>query len=121
MRRLSPREMKRLLRKLGMQLEEMKDIEEVIIVKRHEVIRISDPIVSMMKIGDQTIFQIIGHPVITAKPEEVKEEVEIPEEDIQLVASQAGVSLEEARRALMETGGDLAKAILLLTSMRDKQ
>jgi len=39
----------------------------------------------------------------------------IPEEDVQLVAQQANVSLERARAALEETGGDLAQAILLLT------
>ena len=41
--------------------------------------------------------------------------VQIPEEDVILVAQQANVSLEEARAALEQTGGDLAQAILLLT------
>jgi len=40
--------------------------------------------------------------------------VSISEEDVQLVASQAGVSLEEARKALKATKGDLARAILYL-------
>ena len=44
----------------------------------------------------------------------VKKPLTIPEEDIQLVADQTGKSIEEARRALEETEGDLAKAILLL-------
>jgi len=35
---------------------------------------------------------------------------------VALVAAQAGVSEEEARRALIEAGGDLAKAILSLRS-----
>ena len=38
----------------------------------------------------------------------------IPEEDVRLVADQTGKSVEEAKRALEETEGDLAKAILLL-------
>jgi len=40
----------------------------------------------------------------------------MPEEDVRLVADQTGKSLEEARKALEESGGDLAKAILLLQS-----
>lgn len=39
---------------------------------------------------------------------------EITEEDVQLVAQQAGVSVEEARVALEQTEGDLTQAILLL-------
>ena len=38
------------------------------------------------------------------------------EEDVQLVADQTGRSLEKAKEALEECGGDLAKAILLLQS-----
>jgi nascent polypeptide-associated complex subunit alpha len=38
----------------------------------------------------------------------------VAEEDVRLVADQTGKSMEEARRALEESQGDLAKAILLL-------
>ena len=38
------------------------------------------------------------------------------EEDIDLVAQQAGVDREKARSALIEAKGDLARAILLLTT-----
>ena len=41
-------------------------------------------------------------------------EIEIPDEDIEMVANTAGVSLEAAEEALRETGGDLAEAILKL-------
>ncbi len=46
-------------------------------------------------------------------------ELEVPifsEEDIQLVSQQAGVDEEKAKHALEEAKGDLARAILLLTS-----
>jgi len=39
---------------------------------------------------------------------------EITEEDVQLVAQQANVSVEKARAALEQTKGDLTQAILLL-------
>ena len=53
---------------------------------------------------------------ISEKALETKPKLVIPEEDVQLVANQTGKSLEEARKALEETEGDLAKAILLLQS-----
>ncbi|MFB0567656.1 MAG: hypothetical protein ACETVM_03635 [Candidatus Bathyarchaeia archaeon] len=42
----------------------------------------------------------------------------MPEEDIQLVAQQAKVSIEQARAALEQTKGDLAQAILLLSQTK---
>jgi nascent polypeptide-associated complex subunit alpha len=42
--------------------------------------------------------------------------VEIPEEDVLLVAQQANVSMERARAALEDAEGDLAKAILVLST-----
>ena len=38
------------------------------------------------------------------------------EEDVDLVAQQTGVDREKARKALIEAKGDLARAILLLTT-----
>jgi nascent polypeptide-associated complex subunit alpha len=45
-------------------------------------------------------------------------EVKISEDDVEFVASQAGVSREEARRALLESRGDIAEAILKLREKR---
>ena len=45
----------------------------------------------------------------------IEKTVTIPEEDVQLVAQQAKVSLDKARSVLEQTKGDLAQAILLLT------
>ena len=49
---------------------------------------------------------------ITEKP--IERSLTIPVEDIRLIADQTGKSLEEAKRALQDADGDLAKAILLL-------
>ena len=40
---------------------------------------------------------------------------EIPKEDIDLVVEQTGKSVEEAKKALKETKGDIAEAILKLS------
>mgnify|MGYP000728173295 CR=1 FL=1 len=39
MRRMSPREMRRLLKKFGMQLEEISDVEEVLIIRKNEILK----------------------------------------------------------------------------------
>ena len=45
------------------------------------------------------------------------EEVEIPDSDVELVASQTSVSPEAALAALKECKGDIAEAILKLTAV----
>ena len=42
-------------------------------------------------------------------------EIEIPDEDVEMVANSAGVSEDEARQALEECKGDLAEAIMKLS------
>ena len=73
---------------------------------------VENPEVSVIDLRGIKIFQVAGGEV-TEKT--VEKKLAIPEEDVQLVAQQANVSLEEARAALEETKGDLAQAILLLS------
>jgi len=116
-RRLSPRELRRLSKRLGINIEELKGVREVRIIMEDRTLVFTNPTVNVMRLGGEDVYQIIG------KPEEAKEEgeeVEISEEDVELVAVQANVTREEARRALLEAKGDLAKAILLLTSSKGK-
>lgn len=111
MRKLSPRETKRLLQRMGLSMTSI-EANEVIIKARDKEIVIEDPEVAVLEVQGQKIFQITGGK-ITEKS--IMKKSQIPEEDIILVAQQANVSLEEARAALEQTGGDLAQAILLLT------
>jgi len=113
MRRISPRAMKRMMQRMGLSMTPIENVEEVIIKARDKEIIIEEPEVALLEMSGQKIFQIVGDR-ITEKAAEKK--LKIPEEDVQLVAQQANVSLEDARAALEQTEGDLAKAILLLTS-----
>ncbi|MCQ5337031.1 MAG: nascent polypeptide-associated complex protein [Candidatus Methanomethylicia archaeon] len=112
MKRISPREARRLMQRMGMEVEEVQGIEEVLFIMKEKKIIIKNPQVMIMKIGGQKIYQVIGE----EREEKEEEKIEIPEEDIQLVAAQTGKSIEEARRALETTKGDIAQAIILLTS-----
>jgi nascent polypeptide-associated complex subunit alpha len=93
----------------------MPDVVEVILKTATKEIIIENPEVAVMDMRGQKIFQIMGEKIVE-KP--IEKKVAIPEEDVQLVAQQAGVSPEQARAALEQTEGDLAQAILLLSQTK---
>ena len=104
------RQTRRMLEKMGMNLEEVPNVEEVIIKTKERDLIIKEPQVSQIKSKAMNMFQIIGNDT-----EEIEKEIpSYKEEDILLVSQQANVSPEEAQKALEETNGDLAQAILKL-------
>ncbi len=120
----SPRDMKRIMRQLqrmGIKMEEMKGVREVVIRLEDKEIVIEAPMVSVIEFGGSKVFNVVGEPGKVAERPLQREEskVEISEEDVELVAAQAGVSKEEARKALEEAGGDIAKAIVILEERRE--
>lgn len=113
-RRVNPREAKRMMQRMGMSMDAVAEVEQVIIRTSRKEITIQQPEVAILEVQGQKIFQVTGGK-ITEKASELKASG-IAEEDVKLVADQTGKNVEEARRALEESGGDLAKAILLLQS-----
>jgi len=109
------REAMRMMQKMGMDMKEIANVRQVVIKATDKQIVVDNPTVTTITVQGQTIFQIAGG---TVKEEVHKEEVEeapsITEDDVKLVAEQANVSVEEAKKALIESGGDLAQAILAL-------
>lgn len=113
MRRVSPRRARRMMEQLGMKVEEVPDAQQVIIKTPSREIVIDEPEVTLTQMHGQRIYQVVGGKV--SERQVGGREVTILEEDVQLVAQQAKVSLEAARKALEQTEGDLAQAILLLS------
>jgi nascent polypeptide-associated complex subunit alpha len=113
-RRVNPREAKRMMQRMGLNMDAMTDVEQVIIKTSSKEITIEEPEVAMLEMQGQKIFQVTGGK-ITEKTAERKLS-NFAEEDVKLVADQTGKSVEAARKALEECQGDLAKAILLLQS-----
>ncbi len=105
---MNPRQMKKLMRQMGIKMEELEGVSEVVIRLENKEIVIKEPAVTVITAHGEKSYQIIGE-------EEIREMLRIPEEDIQLVMEQAGVDQETARRALEETKGDIAEAIIKLT------
>lgn len=107
---MNPRELRRALKRLGIQVNELEDVREVQIILSDKKIVIDKPQVLEMKSAGQSIFQVIGIP----RTEKLEKTIEVSEEDIEFVISQTGVSREEAKEALIKAKGDLAEAILYL-------
>ncbi len=106
---MNPKQMKKLMKQMGVDMEEI-DAEEVIIKTSTEDFIFKNPTVTKISAKGLETFQIIGQYEI------IKKAPEINEEDIKLIMEQANVSEEEARKALEETGGDLAEALMKLQS-----
>ena len=109
----SGRDALRLMQKMGMEAKPIDNVVDVTIRTADKSIVIDGPTVMSIMMQGQTMFQIAGG---TVREERSVQETKaaIPEADVQLVAQQANVSLEEAKKALELSGGDLAQAIVSL-------
>ncbi len=112
---MNPKQMQKMLKRMGIRTEEI-DAERVIIECTGRNIIINDPQVILTRMSNQEVFQISGEVTEEERSEEESEEIEtrITEEDIAMVAEQAGVGEVQAKEALIETRGDIAEAILKL-------
>jgi len=118
-RRLNPREQRRMMQRMGMNMDSIPEVKQVIIKTNNKDITIEQPEVAILEMQGQKIFQVIGGKVIEKASEQimpVASKISISEADVRLVADQTGKSVDEAKKALEECEGDLAKAILLLQS-----
>ena len=104
--------MRRMLDKMGLEMKDLGNIEEVIIKTETKELYLIKPQVVEMKGKDSTIFQV----VTTDIEEKERETPSLKDEDIILVMQQANVTREKAIQALVDAKGDLAKAILNLTT-----
>jgi nascent polypeptide-associated complex subunit alpha len=106
------REMRRMLDKMGLEMKDLGNIEEVIIKTENKELYLIKPQVVEMKGKDSTIFQVVA----TDIEEKQREVPSLREEDIILVMQQANVMRERAVQALIDAKGDMAQAILTLTT-----
>ena len=127
---MNPRKMKQMMKQMGIDVTEL-DAEEVVIRTADEELVFSDVQVTRMDAQGQETYQVVGEPEVreagsgsTAGAVEAGAEDEagadaegeaaIPEDDVELVATRAGVSKGDAREALEAEDGDLAAAIARL-------
>jgi nascent polypeptide-associated complex subunit alpha len=110
------RRMKKMMDQMGIEMDELDGVREVVIETDDAVYRFDAPDVTSMEAQGQTTFQVVGEPTVeeggaadTAGGE--TESGGVADEDVELVAERAGVSEDEAREALEASDGDLADAI----------
>jgi nascent polypeptide-associated complex subunit alpha len=105
-----------MMKQMGMKLDEINDIDTVILRGPNREVIIDGPVVTAINMQGQKMYQITGGSETERVPDTQSnlESIEILEEDILLVAQQSNVGLEKAKATLIQTKGDLAKAILFL-------
>tara|TARA_Y100000034_G_C6816797_1_gene367537 strand:+ start:359 stop:688 length:330 start_codon:yes stop_codon:yes gene_type:complete len=103
---INPKQMEKAMKQLGMKQEEI-EADEVVIKCSDKEIVIRNPQVAKIDMMGKENFQISG---------DVEERglSKFTEDDVNTVKSQADCSEEEARNALEENDGDIAKSILEL-------
>ena len=134
-RGMNPRKMQRMMKQMGIDIQEIEDVKKIIIrTSDKDIVFGEDVSVTVMIAQGQKTYQITGNPVVKDRGDDeseiiektdseqagVSEEVDeggpvaIPQEDIELVCQQTGVSEEVAKEALEECDGNPAEAILKL-------
>ncbi|OPX74741.1 MAG: Nascent polypeptide-associated complex protein [Methanosaeta sp. PtaB.Bin018] len=113
---MSPRKMKGMLKSMGIDIEELEGVKEVVIRMPDKEIVIENASVAVMDAHGVRSYQISGdaseRPISGIAQEEPVPE--IPDSDVELVVAQTGARPQEAKAALQEARGDLAAAIMKL-------
>ena len=114
--RLNPRQMRAAMKRMGVESEEIGDVEEVVIRTATKDYVFPSAPVSAFSVQGQRIWQFVGEPIVRprASAATAPSKLVIPDEDVKLVAERAGVSEQRARKALEECNGEPAEAIIKL-------
>jgi nascent polypeptide-associated complex subunit alpha len=104
---MNPKNMGRMMRQMGIKTEEINAKSVEVFLEDGKKLVFKNPQIQLMQVQGQKTYTLIGEPI---------EENEIPKEDILMVCEQTNVSEEEAKKALEEFNGDIAKAIEKLNS-----
>jgi nascent polypeptide-associated complex subunit alpha len=123
-RGMNPKKVQQMMRQMGIEMEEVDDVEEVVIRTPTKEIVFKDASVQKVTAQGSTSWQLTGTPI-----EKPRHKAAAPppaaapakpagptytEDDVKLVMEQAKVSREQARKALDEAGGETAEAIVKL-------
>lgn len=108
---MDPRQMQMMMRKLGINVTELADVQEIVIRTATKDYIFDEASVSIMKAQGTETWQVSG------TPREVDHEVKlkVSDDDVAMVVQQTGCDEATARATLDETGGDLAEAIVRLS------
>lgn len=109
---MNSRQLAQMMKRFGINVKNIDNVEKVIIQTDTKEYVFDSAEVTVMEAQGQKTFQIIGEPIVKNRGGEPQD---TQKEDIKLIMEQTGKSEAEARKALKETNGDLAEAILKLS------
>jgi len=107
---MNPRKVQQMMKQMGIQQVEI-PASEVIIKSEGKNIIITNPSVQKVNMMGQETFQISGE----IHEQQASKTPEISEDDVKTVMEQARVDEKRAKKAIEESEGDLAEAIMSLT------
>ncbi len=103
---MNPKQLQKLMRQMGMSMEQLEGVEEVVIRTADKEYCFADAEVNVMEVKGDKTYQVSGTPEIVDR---------MSENDVALVAEKTGKSTDEARAALKKADGDIAQAIIDLS------
>ncbi|HYD03717.1 MAG TPA: nascent polypeptide-associated complex protein [Alphaproteobacteria bacterium] len=116
---INPRQMQQMMKKMGIQQEDIEALEVVIKCADKKIV-ISNPTVQKVNMMGNWSFQISGDESDEPLDSEGSDEpLEISDDDVKTVMDQTGGSKEDSLQALKDTNGNIAEAILLLTAEKE--
>jgi len=113
--RMNSRQLAQMMKRFGINVKDIENVQKVIIQTDTKEYVFDSAEVTVMEAQGQKTFQIVGDPIIRTRGADPQD---TQKEDIQLIMEQTGKSEVEVRKALKETNGDLAEAILKLTQSK---
>jgi len=132
---INPNELRKMLKRMGignLNVEEINAAKVVIYLRNGSTLEIPNPSVAAIKMQGMMIYQIqasekdvkttqtqaAAAPAPSIIMQRPQEETPVSEDDVRLIMDQTGVTRDEAIKALKESNGDLAEAILKLQSKK---
>jgi nascent polypeptide-associated complex subunit alpha len=112
---MNPKKMGAMMKQLGIKQEEVQASRVVIEQGDEGKIVIENPQVTRIEMQGQASWQVVGEASESGSSGEDDDTEEASEDDIKLVMEKTGKGEEEARKALEESGGDIAEAIVKLS------
>jgi len=110
--RMNSRQLNQMMKRFGINVKTIENVEKVVIQTDTKEYVFDKVEVTVMDVQGEKTYQIVGNPMIRARQAATEDTLK---DDVKLVMEQTGKSEAEARKALKETNGDIAEAILKLS------
>jgi nascent polypeptide-associated complex subunit alpha len=110
--RMNSRQLAQMMKRFGINVKNIDNVEKVIIQTDTKEYIFDAAEVTVMEAQGQKTYQVVGEPIVKNRGQAPEDTAK---DDIKLIMEQTGKSEEEVRKALKETNGDLAEAILKLS------